>query len=251
MRRVGDKICWFSAAVVLVAMLAPQDAAGRVYYYVDSNGTIHYTNAPTSRKYRPLKRFDRFESRRRGAAVKRSYRGSRRPKRFKGPSYKRKEDRYRYDHYIREASRRYNIPFALIKGVIAAESDFDHEAVSYAGAEGLMQLVPSTARMMNVNDTFDPYENIMGGTKYLRYLANMFNGDLVLMLAAYNAGHNLVKELNRVPNIPGIRNYIRKVIRYYRQYQQEEREARERKRRGGRRSGGANNAGGCKRLSRK
>jgi soluble lytic murein transglycosylase-like protein len=133
-----------------------------------------------------------------------------------------KKDWSEYDAFIKEAAETYNIPIPLLKAVIKAESALDPYAVSCAGAEGLMQLMPGTATDMNVSDTFNPRENIMGGAKYLRMLANMFDGDMVLMLAGYNAGHNrVIKDGNTVPKIDETRVYIRRVYENYVKFKKE------------------------------
>ena len=127
-----------------------------------------------------------------------------------------------YDPIIKDAAQRYNIPVYLLKAVIVTESSLDPYAVSSAGAEGLMQLMPGTAADMQVTDSFDPKENIMGGARYLRMLANMFDGDLVMMIAGYNAGHNRVlKSRSKIPNIAETRDYVRKVLRQYFRFKKE------------------------------
>lgn len=127
-----------------------------------------------------------------------------------------------YDPIIKEASQRYNIPVYLLKAVIVTESSLDPFAVSSAGAEGLMQLMPGTANDMQVTDSFDPKENIMGGARYLRVLANLFDGDLVMMIAGYNAGHNaVIKSGRKIPNIAETRDYVRKVITQYYRFKKE------------------------------
>jgi len=111
---------------------------------------------------------------------------------------------------------------------MAVESSYNPYAVSEKGAEGLMQLLPSTARDMEVKDSFNPRENIMGGARYLRFLANMFNGDLVLILAAYNAGHAAVKKYgNKIPPYPETIDYVKKVSRLYLKYKEEYKKSRE------------------------
>ncbi|MCX7945033.1 MAG: lytic transglycosylase domain-containing protein [Deltaproteobacteria bacterium] len=127
-----------------------------------------------------------------------------------------------YDSYISEAARTFNLPEYLIRAVIAVESSYNPYAISPKGAEGLMQLMPSTAKDMEVKDSFDPRENIMGGARYLRFLANMFNGDLVLILAAYNAGHAAVKKYgNKVPPYQETIDYVKRVSRLYLQFKEE------------------------------
>ncbi len=112
-----------------------------------------------------------------------------------------------------------NLPEALILAVIAVESNFDPRAVSEKGAAGLMQLMPGTARDMYVADVFDPEQNIHGGSRYLRVLANQYGGDMVQMLAAYNAGPEAGRRAGgSVPNSPETREYVKKVFALYRAY---------------------------------
>jgi soluble lytic murein transglycosylase-like protein len=128
-------------------------------------------------------------------------------------------ERYtRYDPWIREAAALYQIPEALIRAVIRVESDFDPRAVSPANARGLMQMIPATAERMLVTDVFDPRQNIFGGVRYLRVLANTFNGDLALTVAAYNAGEGAVMRHGGIPPYPETQDYVTRVIGYYRQY---------------------------------
>jgi soluble lytic murein transglycosylase-like protein len=128
-------------------------------------------------------------------------------------------ERYtRYDPWIREASALYQIPEALVRAVIRVESDFDPRAVSPANARGLMQMIPATAERMLVTDVFDPRQNIFGGVRYLRVLANTFNGDLALTVAAYNAGEGAVMRHGGIPPYPETQDYVTRVIGYYRQY---------------------------------
>jgi hypothetical protein len=112
---------------------------------------------------------------------------------------------------ILRAARRYRLDPALIAAVIKAESAFDPKAVSWAGARGLMQLMPNTAKLMGVKDSFDPEQNVMGGSRYLREMLNRFGGDLTLAVAAYNCGPERVARVRRVPDIAETRNYVRTV----------------------------------------
>ena len=125
----------------------------------------------------------------------------------------------RYDDIIAKMASKYNIPISLIKAVIKAESNFNWRAISPRGAMGLMQLMPGTARKMGINDPYEPRQNIMAGVKYLRYLANQFKGDMVKVVAAYNAGPQAVKKYNgNIPPFRETQRYVRKVIRNYFQY---------------------------------
>jgi len=124
----------------------------------------------------------------------------------------------RYDDHIRQAAALYQIPEELVRAVIKVESDFDPRAVSPANARGLMQLIPETADRMLVTDVFDPRQNIFGGVRYLRVLANLFNGDIELTLAGYNAGENAVIRHGGIPPYPETVDYVKRVLAYYRDY---------------------------------
>ena len=103
----------------------------------------------------------------------------------------------------------------LIRAVVQVESNFDPRAVSPKGAMGLMQLIPDTARRFGVRNAFDPRANLDGGIRYLKYLMDLFDGDLQLALAAYNAGENAVSRIGGIPSIPETRNYLRKISLLY------------------------------------
>jgi soluble lytic murein transglycosylase-like protein len=124
----------------------------------------------------------------------------------------------RYDEWIRQAATLYQIPEQLVRAIIKCESDYDPRAVSSAGARGLMQLMPDTAERMQVRDIDDPRENIFGGTRLLRILANQFNGDLELTVAAYNAGDGAVMRFGGIPPFSETRGYVVNVTKFYRRY---------------------------------
>lgn len=126
-----------------------------------------------------------------------------------------------YDEYIREAARLYHLPEALIRAVIKVESNFDPRAVSPANAQGLMQMLPATAERMMVTDIFDPRQNILGGSRYLRVLANTFNGNLQLTIAGYNAGEGAVARYGGIPPYEETQNYVVKVLEYYQRYREQ------------------------------
>jgi len=118
----------------------------------------------------------------------------------------------KFDGLITQASIQYGVPASLIKAVVLAESGMNPDAVSHAGAQGLMQLMPATAADLGVTDSFDPIENIDGGSRYLAKMLDMFRGDRRLALAGYNAGPNRVKRRMAVPDIEETQTYVKRVL---------------------------------------
>ncbi|XIH57572.1 lytic transglycosylase (plasmid) [Priestia aryabhattai] len=117
-----------------------------------------------------------------------------------------------YDPTISEMAQKYNVPFNLIKAVINAESSFNPNATSSTGAMGLMQLMPSTAKWLGVNDAYNARENIEGGAKYLSYLLKRFDGDFKLAVAGYNAGPGNVEKYKGIPPFQETQNYVKKIL---------------------------------------
>ncbi|HMJ50940.1 MAG TPA: lytic transglycosylase domain-containing protein [Polyangiaceae bacterium] len=191
------------AFVALALLLSVSPSFADIYSYVDRDGTVHFTNMPAGDgRYRLYMRSR--DGRRRGPAV--------------APSDASPERYSRYNETILEAATLYQIPAELVRAVIRVESDYDPRAVSRVGAQGLMQLMPETAQRMQVRDVMDPRENILGGVRYLRVLANMFNGNLQLTLAGYNAGENAVVKHGGIPPFDETEDYVIKVLAYYRRY---------------------------------
>lgn len=120
-----------------------------------------------------------------------------------------------YDKIISKMATKYKVDSHLIKAVISVESSYNQNAVSPVGAQGLMQLMPPTAKRFGVSNPFKPEENIEGGTKYLSFLIKLFDGDLKLVLAAYNAGEGAVKKHKGIPPYKETINYVPKVLKAY------------------------------------
>jgi soluble lytic murein transglycosylase-like protein len=126
----------------------------------------------------------------------------------------------RFAPLIESASRTHNVDVALVHAVISAESGYNPLAISKAGARGIMQLMPDTARRFGVQDIMDPTENILGGVKYLRELLTLFNGNMELAVAAYNAGENaVIRHGHRIPPYAETIHYVPKVLGFYRKFQ--------------------------------
>jgi hypothetical protein len=186
-------------------------ASEGIYRYVEKDGTIIYTNVPPPGTKRAKRLKGTFTQAQAPAAPVRG--------RASAP-----ED---LEPHIVTAAQRYKIPAPLVRAIMQAESNFDPNAVSPKGACGLMQLMPPTAAEMYVKDIFDEKENIEGGVRYLRVLANQFNGDMVKMIAAYNAGPDAVRKYGgNVPPYEETQGYVRKVLQLYYHYKERERLAR-------------------------
>ncbi len=183
-------------------LVLPALASADVYVYTDPDAVEHYTNVPDQDRYRRLSALMETASHgnRAGAPI------------VKGNAA-------RYAAQVERAADEAGVDPALVHAVVTAESGYNPRAVSPAGAQGLMQLMPATARRYAVSNAFDPAENVRGGTRYLRDLLDMFDNDVALALAAYNAGENAVLKYHRtVPPYRETRAYVPKVLRLYDQY---------------------------------
>ena len=129
-----------------------------------------------------------------------------------------KKAEHLYHPIIIQTSSRHQVDPAIVKAIIMAESGFNPRAISKAGAKGLMQLMPNTAKALGVEDAFNPQQNISGGVRYFKQLLNRFNGDIELALAAYNAGSATVRRYKGVPPFKATQHYIKKVFKYYQLY---------------------------------
>jgi soluble lytic murein transglycosylase-like protein len=191
----------FFLAVALLAL--PAIARSSLHTWTDKDGVLHVSDQPPPSQSRVRSSPRRVAPPVPGAPVKRE-----------GRWWERRSDAPPDE--IDRAAQLNNIPAELVRAVIWAESNGDASARSHAGAVGLMQLMPRTAGEMYVQDPVDPAQNIQGGTRYLRWLANQFQGDMLLTLAAYNAGPEAVRKYNGVPPFDETRQYCKKVMAYYR-----------------------------------
>ncbi len=183
-----------AALAAALAAAAPAGAGGPIYTFVGPDGVIHFTDTPRD------KRYHRLPDAKSGRAP-----ANQAPRRWD------------YDGLIGLTAREHEVEPALVKAVIAAESNFDPEAVSRKGAQGLMQLMPVTASVLGVEDPLQPTENVRGGTRYLRLMLDRY-GDLERAVAAYNAGPAAVDRYGGIPPYPETRDYVRRVLTYYRHY---------------------------------
>ena len=182
-------------------LVSGPSAAVEVYRYVDSNGRVHLTDRPAHDGYQLIQKAG---------------------KKLRMPriNFRDKDaNRKRFASKIAEVASRYQVPEALIHAIITIESAYDPNAISRAGAVGLMQLMPATAKRYGVADRRNPAANLTGGTRYLKDLLLRFDSNLELALAGYNAGENAVEKFgNRIPPFDETRNYVRKVLQLYSQH---------------------------------
>jgi soluble lytic murein transglycosylase-like protein len=204
----------FSRALILTWLLiSPLLGEAQVFRYVDKDGVLHFTNVPTlpNQVKTPTmppyasNLIDKMRAPSAGTLYMRpSSMASCNPLNQK-----------LFDPHIKFACQRYGLDHNLVKAVIRAESAFDPGAVSPKGAMGLMQLMPGTSRDLGVMNPFDPNQNIEGGVRYLRFLLDRFNNNIVLALAAYNAGPEAVDKHGGVPPYEETRNYVQRVLDFY------------------------------------
>ena len=181
----------FLSGILAVGLTVPNVSMGDIYKFVDKEGVIHFSNVPTTEaKWVLIIKEQRVQ-------------------------FNLGQNFEKYEPEIWKASQRYSVDYHLVRAVIKAESNFNPKAVSRAGAKGLMQLMPQTASILQVNDSFHPEENIDGGVRYLRYLLNIYNDNLQLALAAYNAGEKAVFKYRGIPPYQETLRYIQRIDRDY------------------------------------
>lgn len=195
------------ALVVFVLCVFSAPILAAVYKHVDKQGRVSYTDTP------PHDGYVRLTSSWKGWTLARPNSG--------GGYGNFKRNKKRYSVYVDAAAARYSVDEPLVQAIIHAESYYNPVAVSSAGAVGLMQLMPATAKRFGINDRQNPEQNINGGVRYFSKLMALFKGDLSLSLAAYNAGENAVKRYGGIPPYPETQNYVRKVLKLYSKYRAE------------------------------
>jgi soluble lytic murein transglycosylase-like protein len=178
---------------LLVLCNSEMTNAGGIYSFVDKNGRWHFSNVPADPRYGRTK-----QSRHIPPYTARNYN--------------------EFEIIISETATQYDLDPDLIRAIIQIESGWVPNARSPKGAIGLMQLMPQTSSNLAVSNPLDPRSNIQGGTKYLSRLIERFRGNLVLALAAYNAGPNKVERYKGIPPYPETRRYVRKVLRQWHKY---------------------------------
>lgn len=190
----------FLTCIIAINWTAPANAD--IYRYEDDDGIVHFTDAPTDKRFKVFMR-DLKKDRELRTKLK----------------YARSVNSAEYEHLIRNCADKYGVSTSLVKAVIHAESGYNPNAVSSKGASGLMQLMPATAKSLKVADRFNPKDNVEGGVKYLRFLLDTFRGDVSLALAAYNAGLSNVAKYGGIPPFNETRTYVNRVLSYMQTYQ--------------------------------
>ena len=189
-------------ALIFIFSIISMPSQADIYKYVDKHGRVILTDKPAHTGYKRL------------VKTWKGWEEAKLPKNFNWV-----KNQAKYDPTIRSVAKMYKLPHTLLHAVITAESAYNPNAISRAGAVGLMQLMPATAKQYGVSNRRDPKQNIYGGSRYLRYLLKLFKNDLTLALAAYNAGEGTVKKYgNKIPPYKETRNYVKKVIKYYKKY---------------------------------
>ena len=210
MHKKHTRIEWgylFSTAIVFLT-LSPICSAGQLYVYRDDSGSALLTNKRVSGQGYHQEKVTYYPD-----TNVHSYNNWGSSESAVLPSYSRTKDAY--DSIIRSAAQAHGVSEGLIKAVMHTESGFNPSAVSPVGAQGLMQLMPATARRFNVSNAYDPSQNIFAGAKYLAWLMKRFNGNVHLALAGYNAGEGNVDKYGGIPPFRETQDYVRRVMSRY------------------------------------
>lgn len=197
--------CIILSCVLGLGLISPVRA--NIYGYTAEDGQVFLSNVPADKRYTVLIRVTGEPAAGTPAAEA-------------GKLLSSLARKGRFNRMVDEIARTYGLESALLHAVISVESSYSPNAISKKGAMGLMQLMPSTAKRYGVADPLDPVQNVHGGAKYLRDLLAMFNSDLHLVLAAYNAGENaVIRNGYRIPPFRETTNYVPRVLGFYRKYQ--------------------------------
>ncbi len=191
---------WGFGGFITGMLWIPEPTDAKVYKYV-KNGVVHYTNRPSEQlSYEVVQKSQSLVSNRSKTVTRTSF-----------------SQKLPYINIIHDVADTYQLSAELLKAIIKVESNYKHRAVSPKGAQGLMQLMPATAKRFGVSDVFDPEENITGGVKFLRYLFDEFGeNNLELVLAGYNAGEEAVRKYgNKIPPYTETRQYVKKIMSLY------------------------------------
>lgn len=192
-------------AIILLTLFISNEVVADIYKFTDTDGRVYYTDEPRHSLYKRIIKSKTFRY-----SNTNNYHTKVRT--FSGANKK------RFAELIEQAANRYQVDAKLVHAVIQTESAYNSSAQSPKGAVGLMQLMPDTARRFGVSDRNDPDQNVDGGTRYLKHLINMFNPNLDLAVAAYNAGENaVIRYNNSIPPYPETQNYVKQVLALYHQ----------------------------------
>lgn len=236
-----SKLLWLLATLIVLALSCRVGA--EIYTYVDEKGVLHFTNVPVKQGSKALSDKALRELKKElQVSKKRFFMTASLPSTYRAFSYSPVTSYARYasvsalqsgikpfpafpspyekslEPYINALASEHGLDPKLVKAVIRAESAFNPSATSPRGAMGLMQLMPGTAMDMGVQDPYHPVDNLKGGIGYLKEMLRLFDNNLVLALAAYNAGPNAVKQYGGVPPYEETRQYIQRVLQYYSHY---------------------------------
>ncbi|MET0065206.1 MAG: transglycosylase SLT domain-containing protein [Candidatus Thiodiazotropha sp.] len=180
------------------ALCVPFTVQAEIFKYLGPDGGVHFTDKPMKGNYR---------------LVWRSGRDKKRASRSRVSLERMRQNKARVSPFIDDIAKQYHLHPGLLHAIVLVESAYDPSALSRKGAQGLMQLMPATAQRYGVDDSYDPQQNLRGGAQYLKDLLQLFEFDIKLALAAYNAGENaVIKYGKKIPPYPETENYVKKVL---------------------------------------